>query len=421
METVNVSELIERDYADYGRYVNTTRAVTGLDGLKKVQRRMLLAVRDVASNELTSSAAVVGRCLCYHPHSESYQTLVKLVNAGFVVGKGSFGGGGLEKIDASPMRYTKVRAHKKFNETVFRLEPHVPHSIDFDLEEPEYLPVPLPLCMTTGTSGIGVGLRNQVPVFDLQSILLARKKDDPFLLKGPKDVLIVSGDLEKLWETGVCWIQYGLWCHKEWSSVEGKDISVIEGSNKVFTPDIVNTFGELVEDGSVYYRDESSSNFKVVVSRVKNVKKFTDDDIHDKCKAVSVKTFYYKMYLSQGGVVRRVSLQNWLDLTWKAFEDSVIKYKKSRLEEIDEKIYIYNLIPKVIPYLQKSTDTDTIAKNLNESKKNIMEVESKSLKFQRRGDLNELIEDLEIEKNRINTITPNSMCDSFVEALNVKE
>jgi len=421
LDKISASQLIENDYMTYGSYVNTTRAITGLDGLKTVQRRMLLALRDVASNGWSSSAAVVGRCIVYHPHSEQYDTLVKLVNNGFAVGKGGFGGRGLEDIDPSPMRYTKVKAHKKFNETIFKLEPYVPHFIDHDLEEPVYLPVPVPLGLTTGSSGIGVGLRNEIPIFDIKSLLNAKKKDDPTLLRGPEGTLIIAGDFERLWEQGIGWLQYGLKCYKQWSSIDGKDVSVIEGSLQAFVPKVLKQFGKFVEDGAVYYRDETSSQFKVVISRVKGIRRFTDEDIHKRCQKIAKKTFYYKMYVSQDGAAKRIGLRSWLDQMWSAFETAVDNYKNDKTEQIDHKIYIYNLIPKVVPYLQKSTDTETIAKNLKVDKKDVAEVESKSLRLQRNVDLEEIIDDLKIEKDRVSKINADSMCKTFLEALKSKD
>ena len=127
------------------------------------------------------------------------------------------------------------------------------------------------------------------------------------------------------------------------------------------------------------------------------------------------------MYVSQDGAAKRIGLQTWLDKMWTAFEDAVDKYKEDKIKQLDHKMHIYKLIPKVVPYLQKSTDTDTIAKNLKENKKDITEVESKSLRLQRNIDLEEVIEDFKIEKERVSKINADSMCKTFLEALKTVE
>jgi DNA gyrase/topoisomerase IV subunit A len=60
IETIDATELVEENYLRYGRYVDCTRACVGWDGLKSVQRRMRLAVRDEASGKLARSSQVVG-------------------------------------------------------------------------------------------------------------------------------------------------------------------------------------------------------------------------------------------------------------------------------------------------------------------------------------------------------------------------
>ncbi|MCK9439350.1 MAG: DNA gyrase subunit A [Candidatus Caldatribacteriota bacterium] len=59
-------------YSEYGRYINRFRAIPSyIDGLKPVERRLLLTLHEEAKNKFVKSARVIGTCLGkYHPHGD---------------------------------------------------------------------------------------------------------------------------------------------------------------------------------------------------------------------------------------------------------------------------------------------------------------------------------------------------------------
>lgn len=118
-----MDNLIPELYRDYGLYVNYFRAFPlSVDGLKPVERRILLSTYEIAKDKFVKSARVDGHCLGhYHPHSSSYSTIVQLVNQGFLDGQGNWGmSAGVEPNPAAAMRYTECRLSKFINDLTFR-------------------------------------------------------------------------------------------------------------------------------------------------------------------------------------------------------------------------------------------------------------------------------------------------------------
>ena len=79
-------------YRDYGRYSNWRQFPSEIDGLKPVERRVLLSTFQLAKDKFVKSARIDGHVIGnYHPHGSSYSTCVQLVRQGFLTGQGNFG------------------------------------------------------------------------------------------------------------------------------------------------------------------------------------------------------------------------------------------------------------------------------------------------------------------------------------------
>jgi DNA gyrase/topoisomerase IV subunit A len=420
LETVPATQLLSDNYLTYGRYINNGRATTGLDGLKNVERRVLLSVNEVARTQFTGSGLIVGHTLGhYHPHGDAYPTLTKLVIQGLVEGYGSFGGF-LPQDKPAPMRYTSVRAKQFITDLLFRLSPYVETvESEFGFLEPRYLPTPLPLALaTTGSIGIGIGLLTNTPCFSPRSLYASLVNDDPSLLRAPKSVSIVASDVEKLWETGEGYIQYGLKCYQEKSDIdEGRLVSIIEGSPAVFIPDVEKFFSKELQEESVYIRNESRSKLRFVISRVKGLKRITDEDVHTIAQRASVKTVFCRMYVSNGTQAERLSLRDWLRKCWIRFDDALRRYKTDQETKLLHKIHIYNLIPQVYPLFIKNKGTKEIAGILNEPMAIIKEIEGKPLRLLRRRDFDEEIKKIEQEIREIKKLQAQALAEAFISEL----
>lgn len=94
LKSVEATSLISDCYAEIARYSAKTRVyASAIDGMKAVYRRMVYASR--IYNKRVKSAVITGETLKYHPHAESYGTLVEMTckfNRFYIYdGKGNFG------------------------------------------------------------------------------------------------------------------------------------------------------------------------------------------------------------------------------------------------------------------------------------------------------------------------------------------
>lgn len=70
MNSIDVSKFLTENYFDYGKYINFNRVMVGVDGLKPVQRRVLLALSKVAKGKLTGTVNAIGAAQVIHPFGD---------------------------------------------------------------------------------------------------------------------------------------------------------------------------------------------------------------------------------------------------------------------------------------------------------------------------------------------------------------
>ncbi|MGB6429679.1 MAG: DNA gyrase subunit A, partial [Candidatus Acidiferrales bacterium] len=183
---IDIEAEMKRSYLDYAMSVIVARAIPDVrDGLKPVQRRILIAMNDLglASNRgFRKCAKICGDTSGnYHPHGEAiiYPTLVRLAQ-GFnmrymlVDGQGNFG-----SVDGDPpaaMRYTEARLTRVSEELLADLEKEtvdfVPN-FDQTREEPSVLPAKTPNLLVNGASGIAVGMATNIPPHNMREVVEA--------------------------------------------------------------------------------------------------------------------------------------------------------------------------------------------------------------------------------------------------------
>ncbi len=177
---IDIEAEMRKSYLDYAMSVIIARALPDVrDGLKPVQRRILVAMNDLglASNRgYRKCAKICGDTSGnYHPHGE----------APLIDGQGNFG-----SVDGDPpaaMRYTEARLAKISEDILADLEKETVDFIpNFDQtrEEPVVLPSRIPNLLVNGASGIAVGMATNIPPHNLReivdaAILLVEKPDTP--------------------------------------------------------------------------------------------------------------------------------------------------------------------------------------------------------------------------------------------------
>ena len=194
---IDIEAEMRKSYLDYAMSVIIARALPDVrDGLKPVQRRILVAMNDLglASNRgYRKCAKICGDTSGnYHPHGEAviYPALVRLaqdfnMRYPLIDGQGNFG-----SVDGDPpaaMRYTEARLAKISEDILADLEKEtvdfVPN-FDQTREEPFVLPSRIPNLLVNGASGIAVGMATNIPPHNLReivdaAILLVEKPDTP--------------------------------------------------------------------------------------------------------------------------------------------------------------------------------------------------------------------------------------------------
>src|SRR5215472_7012921 len=183
---VDIEAEMRKSYLDYAMSVIIARALPDVrDGLKPVQRRILVAMNDLglASNRgYRKCAKICGDTSGnYHPHGEAviYPTLVRLAQSfnmryPLIDGQGNYG-----SVDGDPpaaMRYTEARLAKITEELLADLEKEtvdfVPN-FDQTREEPVVLPSKIPNLLINGASGIAVGMATNIPPHNLREVIEA--------------------------------------------------------------------------------------------------------------------------------------------------------------------------------------------------------------------------------------------------------
>ncbi|MDR7444061.1 MAG: DNA gyrase subunit A [Armatimonadota bacterium] len=178
-----VEREMQEAYLDYAMSVIVSRALPDVrDGLKPVQRRILVAMHDLGlapNRPYRKCAKICGDTSGnYHPHGEGviYPTLVRMAQAWvmrypLVDGQGNFG-----SIDDDPpaqMRYTEARLTAVAQEMLADLDKDtvdfVPN-FDQSRQEPTVLPARFPNLLVNGASGIAVGMATNIPPHNLREI-----------------------------------------------------------------------------------------------------------------------------------------------------------------------------------------------------------------------------------------------------------
>ncbi|MHB0913342.1 MAG: DNA gyrase subunit A, partial [Armatimonadota bacterium] len=175
---------MKRSYLGYAVSMIIARALPDVrDGLKPVQRRILMAMHDLnltPGAHYRKSAKIAGDTSGnYHPHGEQiiYPTMVRMAqdfNARYplIDGQGNMG-----SIDGDPpaaMRYTEMRMSPYAMEMLEDLDKDTVDwqpNYDQTTKEPLVLPAKLPNLLCNGSAGIAVGMATNIPPHNLREVI----------------------------------------------------------------------------------------------------------------------------------------------------------------------------------------------------------------------------------------------------------
>jgi len=220
---IDMYDFITSSYKEYGDQVNKNRMMTlSIDGLKPVERRVLMSAYNIARHKMVKSVQVDGYCLGhYHPHSMCYGTIVQMVKQGFLEGQGQFGSNiGTDPTGPAASRYTECKLSNDTEKMAFELINYVPFfdsEISSEIKEPLYLPTKYPFCLigNTPSGGIGFGYAALIPCYKKSDLkkrlmwLLKKRKTEPIICPITDcDVLSDNKTLQQLLTTGKASLEY---------------------------------------------------------------------------------------------------------------------------------------------------------------------------------------------------------------------
>jgi len=353
---------LPRLYKDYGAYSNYRNFPLDTDGLKPVERRVLVSAYKIARDKLVKSRQVDAYTIGhYHPHGECYGTIVQLVRQGFLIGQGNFGTNvGVEPVGPAAPRYTECKMHPKTLELAFKYVKHVPW-IESELgdTEPAHLPTMFPICLmgTEYTQGIGFGFKTFIPCYAVNDLyqrllwLLGIRKRKP-IIEPLTDCKITADkkQIEKLLTTGKAKI-----------SVEG----VVDINKRANTATLrswppgkrfqtfLTKFAKELNDGMIGFTDLSVSETNIVfqVIRERNRDRIFEQFIEKLIEANEGAISFENIVVDANRMVLTKSIDQMLLDTYNEFSQANGRMLQYEVEKINDTIVEYEALIKIRPII----------------------------------------------------------------------
>jgi DNA gyrase/topoisomerase IV subunit A len=351
-------------YKDYGQYSNYRNFPLDIDGLKPVERRVLLSAYKIARNKFVKSRQVDAYTIGhYHPHGECYGTIVQMVRQGFLDGQGNFGTNvGVEPVGPAAPRYTECKMSSSTIDMMFKYIKYVP-IVDTELgdKEPIYLPTMFPVCLMGGdyTQGIGFGYKTFIPCYNVRDLhqrllwLLGVRKRKPIIapitdcnILSPPDVvetLLTSGSA-KIEVEGVVEINHRKSSLTLRSWPPGKRFE-----------SFLNKFAKELNENMIGFTDLSVSQTEIVfqVLRERNRVKIFEEFVEKMKDAVKGFLSFDMVMVDSHQKVFTKSVDDMLLDTYNMFCTMNDQMLNEEIRGLTEKKDEYEILEKIKPHLIK--------------------------------------------------------------------
>lgn len=431
----SIAEITQEAYLDFGWYINNRRHLATLqDGLKISYRRLIYTAFTFPKNPLNPTNTLISAVQKYHPHgiSSMNDMAASLVKSGVFAGEGSFGFHSLDGIYSPPAneRYTHIAVSPLWNDIMGDLIKEVPYIESPQGElEPTYIPVPLPcsLILSERSSGLGVGIRQDYPVFSAKSLYQAYLKNDPSLLEPSVDLKIDKkhSELARLWETGTGKIIY-YYNLRKYSSSDGKLEGFLfetKNGSDVFTPNL-KKLRKLEAEGKVMIDDLTDiDSAKLFVSRIPGARGFTLDDLEKLCSDACYDSTKYSLNITDGQTAYRIPLRDWVDSTYKNYINLVTQVNKKKIAKCKFEIAVQEALPVIANYIinvnPKATDEQIMAAT-QVPMDIIGVVMSKPISYLRQNkDTSERVKTLKARLKTLKAFDPIQFTESIIDKLEI--
>lgn len=376
--TIGIGNVTEDAYCRFGEYVDTKRHVAHVaDGTKISYRRLIHAGLCYPKGKDIPSAELVGSVAKTHPHS--LDGLHPLLNAltkggarvlpngeiihidGVFKGTGNFGFTSIWDKDpvsseGAAFRYTKCRISDTYQEIFGDLLKEVPWiESPVGALEPEYLPIPLPLCliMSESVTGLGVALKADYPNFSPQSLYLAYKNNDPMLLEPNINIGMDknASQLKAIWETGQGMIRYYYYLDRVKTDDQKSEGVLISGDTGIFTISL-RKFQKLIDEGKVVADNVSTQgNPRMLISRTPGARGVSIEDIEEICNKICYNDSTYTLNVTDGQSAFRIPLKEWIDITYKNYINLITKVNQKKIDQVMFDIKVQEALPLVVDYI----------------------------------------------------------------------
>ena len=433
--TRSVGDITEEAYKLYGGYVNTSRAIPRLDGLKVSVARLIYATILQPRGKWLPSHELVPSIQRWHPHGTVGVELANahLARVGIFDGDGFFGNTSIDGIVSPPAatRYTHVKLSDLYCDILKDLTNpeyiHYHESPQGEME-PDYLPCPLPfaLFIPISTIGLGVGIKTNIPSFTAKSLYSAFIKNNPNLLKCSVDLIIdpKKSELKKLWETGRGKITYSYKISR-CQSPDGKTEGILfetstDLTTEVFIPGL-SKFKPLVEEGKVRIEDiTDDTGPKLIISRVPGAR-ITIEEIENLARKCSWKTIEYNCWVTDGVKCFRIPIRDWVKYTVTNYIELLKKVTSCKIEKVKFQIEVQKALPVLADYIinknPKATDKE-LMNNLGISAEIISAVVQKPISYLRKNkDTSERIKALKDKLKELQHFNPVKYTEEIIGKL----
>src|ERR1700693_2614336 len=429
---IDIEVEMRKSYLDYAMSVIIARALPDVrDGLKPVQRRILVAMNDLglASNRgYRKCAKICGDTSGnYHPHGEAviYPTLVRLAQSfnmryPLIDGQGNYG-----SVDGDPpaaMRYTEARLAKITEEILADLEKETVDFIpNFDQtrEEPVVLPSKIPNLLVNGASGIAVGMATNIPPHNLgeiidATVLLIEKPDTTLkeimkLVPGPDfpTAGYISGNegIVNAYKMG-----RGSFIMRAKAAIEsmGKDresIVITEIPYQVNKSRLIERIAELVQtkkiEGISDVRDESDREGMRVVVEVKRGEESQLVLNHLYKHTQMQESFGMILLAIAGGQPREMGLIEFLRLFLEHRRDVVLRRTRFDLRKAEEREHILLGYQKALDHLDEILKIIRGSSSRANARENLHDFfENKDVKILTAGNKTETLKGIKLDRKK---------------------
>jgi len=386
-----LDQIVPVMYRDYGLYINSFRMFPlEIDGLRPVERRVLLSAFQVARERFVKSAKIDGHTIAnFHPHGSCYGTIVQMVLNNHLDGQGAWKcKWGVKPAEAAAMRYTECKLARKTLDLAFQLIDYVPWveaEADKYSKEPAFLPTMFPMCLLNEepVQGIGFGYRTHIPCYRVEDLhkrllfLLKITKEKP-IIKPVTDCKIISSDsvLENLLTTGKGSIEVQGIIRKE--SSHHKVVLKSWPPGRSFEA-LLGKFKSELENQDIGFIDESSKANGGTHIVFEVLKQRNRDEIYEKFlkkleEAIKGNMSFETIVVDRNLNVRNWSIDEFILSSYNMYTELNKKMLASEISKLQGLKDEYKLLEKIRPHLgkhlrEKEIIIDQVVKALSEEVK----------------------------------------------------